>query len=305
MKIREKLFYVFLAVLCGGMFLIRTVFVYGATDEEIDPYLEEGSSDFRPRASLDITTVPYVGEWESEEAKEAWVKSFGSGWNSTAQKTEVCWEPSENTLSNFLQALTINKQPVARLSYDDLKELYPMNNAFFDKRASMKARVRYGKTPDFFCFDFIWGYDQNLLSVVYSDINEEGNFTKIKFDANPEARSSQWYGGFYRRYGMAELYSYYNFGDDGLTRYILGNECYSAEKFMNLNNIVFNAEKEAAKYGENYLEYGECTSDYGKLDIFYVRNADEDSSCVMICFAESNRYDYIVVSDYTVEIKLK
>lgn len=41
MKIRERLFYLFMALLCGGMFLARTIFVYGATEEEIEQVLRE------------------------------------------------------------------------------------------------------------------------------------------------------------------------------------------------------------------------------------------------------------------------
>ncbi len=290
MKIREKLFYIFLAAMFGGLFLIRTIFVYGAADQDAEKVRKEQIRRLQAEQNAYSEAI----------AQEA----FGEIWN-TMQKTEVHWETSDNTLFDFLQALTIKRRLVTRLSFDDLKAMYPINNAFVTKKERMKVRVRYGENPEFFGFDFIYAYDENLLSVVYSDINEEGKFTKINFNADPNQRQPQWRFDFYGNHGVDELHSYKNLGTDGLIRYVLTNECYSAERFLELNEIESDGEKEGDTCGESYLEYGACESKYGKLNIFYYYGAGEEASRLLILFEENRRYDYIMVSDYTIEVRLK
>ena len=92
MKIREKLFYIFLAAMFGGLFLIRTIFVYGAADQDAEKVRKEQIRRLQAEQNA----------YNEAIAQEA----FGEIWN-TVQKTEVHWETSDNTLFDFYGKLNI------------------------------------------------------------------------------------------------------------------------------------------------------------------------------------------------------
>lgn len=251
----------------------------------------------------------FLEEIKSEEAKEAWSERFEGQLTENVTNMEIGGEIPEETLSVLFQALTINEQHVTEVTFDELKELYPMNHAVFARKEHVKDRVRYGDKPDFFGFEFLAQWEDNVLSVVYTDTNEEGNFMRLVFDAESEIRKANWWWrNFYDIYGDDGngIAQFYDLGHDGFTGYILKQKCFSAEAFMELNGIEAGDLQAEKKEDGAYFEYGEYTSEYGNVLLFYYHDKAAGKSDLFMYFQEEDSvYDYIAVSDFRVEIKLK
>ncbi len=126
-------------------------------------------------------------------------------------------------------------------------------------------------------------------------------------DAEPEIRKeNQWWRDFYDIYGYDGVKEFYNLGNDGFTKYILKQECFSAEAFMELHRIETGSVKKEEKADVAYFEYGEYASEYGDVLLFYYHDKEDINSKLFLYFQEEDSvFDYIAVSDFRIEVRFK
>lgn len=226
-----------------------------------------------------------------------------------------------NSLSLFLDSLTVTNSPLAdevypltEITYEELKELFPINGAIFRQRERMKGYVRYVEKTKSFAFQYYWDRwceEGTVLTVTYGDVNEEGKFTSIVLDTTQEV--VKYYTRtqnrlFVDRHGYSGIADY-NLGCEGFSQYLLKNKCLHVWNLMQLTGVEIDILDEEER-PENKILCRSYDTEYGRITAFYYRNADDLQEYFAIKFEENETYDYILAKGTTgeemrVEVKLK
>lgn len=257
--------------------------------------------------------------------EEVWEQAAESGdflalYENTAEKQERK-KMTNDSLSALLESLTIAKSPLAdevypltEITYEELKKLFPINNGIFRKRDGMEGHVRYVDETEIFAFQYFWNgwyrTEGTVLTVRYGDINEQGNFTSVVLDTTQEVTKDFW--GENKRF--VDMFGYsriadYNLGCEGLSSYLLKNQCLHVWDFLQLTGVKIDILDEKGRPKDGIL----CRSfdtEYGEITAFYYRNANSFKEYFAIIFEDHDTYDHILAQGETggemrIEIKLK
>lgn len=286
----------------------------------------------KPPAAVQWNMQGNMAEAVADERREAapeelWKQTADSGdfsalYENAAEKQEK-GKIGGNALSGFLEALTVASSPITdkvfpltEITYDELKEVFPLNNAVFRERSPMRGFVRHDDNTGTFVFQYYWRRwheEGTVLTVRYGDVNERGNFTSLIFDTTQEKTDYSWWSQWKNRY-FVEQYGYealadYNLGCEGFSYYLLKNRCLFVWDFMGLTGIEIDILDDMERPKEGIL----CRSfdtEYGPVTAFYYRNKDSFQEYFAIKFENHDTYDYILAQGITggemrIEVKMK
>lgn len=279
----------------------------------------QGETQSLPETQAGIAAKEVILPEELWENLTSGNGDFSALYENMAEEQEKGEIPAD-TLSALLGSLTISDQPVKDITFEEIRELFPINNFTYISKApiaagDIKGIVRYDDELGFFTFSYFWQTllkRETVLSVKYDDIDEDGNFTKIVFNTareeSPLFYRDRDYDSFQRVVGYNKLPAY-NLGCEGLSSYLLDNKCLHVWNLMQLVGVEIDIldEEENPKTGILCRSF---TTEYGDVTAFYYRNPATQGEYFALNFEDNDTYDYILAEGETggavrIEIKLK